>query len=123
MKHLHKAIVVVLCLVPLMAVSTVSLAAPRGGARVSAGYSSHGHGNGAGLIFGLGMGALIGHILTVNRAPQRPAVVTYGQPCHVVHRLGHDTYGRHVKFAAVMCYDTRNRGYILSGSQHIIEYM
>jgi hypothetical protein len=43
------------------------------------------------------------------------------QGCHVVNRIGPDSSGQTVKFAATMCYDRSGTPYIAPGSQHIIE--
>ena len=43
------------------------------------------------------------------------------QGCHVVNRIGPDSTGQTVKFAATMCYDRSGTPYITPGSQHVIE--
>lgn len=58
--------------------------------------------------------------------PYRPAPVIRYYPavraCHPVVGHGLDQFGRRAKFGGTMCYDRFGNGYVVAGSQHVIQH-
>jgi hypothetical protein len=89
----------------------------------------HDHHGTADALLGFMVGALaVGVIASAhdhNPGPaysyDAPSGAPQGYGCHIVNRIGPDSTGQTVKFAATMCYDRSGTPYIAPGTQHIIE--